>query len=76
MKMKKFEVGYIYGEHAQKFEVIKRTAKFLTIVSVQHIGHTNECRFDERRIKIAPWGNEEAIFPHDELVTSTMIYNA
>ena len=74
--MKKFKVGYIYGEHAQKFEVIKRTAKFLTIVSVQHIGHTNERRFDERRIKVAPWGNEEAIFPHDELVTPSMLFKS
>lgn len=42
--MRKFEVGKVYGEDAVKYEVVKRTAKFVTILEVHHFGKFNEIK--------------------------------
>lgn len=42
--MRKFEVGKVYGEDAVKYEVVKRTAKFVTILEVHHFGKFNETK--------------------------------
>lgn len=49
--MKKFEVGNIYGGTI-KYEVTKRTKKFVTYVQIQHFGKFNEKRSEEKRARI------------------------
>lgn len=66
--MKTFEIGKMYGDKAVKFEIIARTAKFVTHVTVQHPGRYNEKKGDPERIKIRICDDAEVIFPHDETV--------
>lgn len=40
--MIKFEVGKIYKDKSVAFEVVKRTAKTVTIVQIHHYGRWNE----------------------------------
>jgi hypothetical protein len=54
--MRKFEVGKVYGEDAVKYEVVKRTAKFVTILEVHHFG-----KFNETKVKVSLWDETEAL---------------
>ena len=59
--MRKFEVGKVYGEDAVKYEVVKRTAKFVTILEVHHFGKFNETKKNERKVKVSLWDETEAL---------------
>ena len=63
--MKKFEVGKIYGEKAVKYEVVNRTAKTLTFVSIAHYGRYNERRSEEKKAKIHDWDGREVFYVSD-----------
>lgn len=52
-KMIKFEVGKIYKNKSVAFEVVKRTAKTVTIVQLHHFGRWNEKRGTEEKKKVA-----------------------
>lgn len=60
--MRKFETGKRYGEHAVVFEIIKRTAKTITYAPIHHAGRFNECKKEEKTVKIRDWGNKEVFF--------------
>lgn len=50
--MRTFEIGKRYNtDKAIAFEVIKRTAKFVTVVEIQHAGRYNEKRGEEKKVK-------------------------
>lgn len=50
--MRKFEVGKRYKEtDSIEFEIIKRTAKFVTYVEIQHAGRFNERRCEPKEQK-------------------------
>jgi len=66
--MTKFEVGKMYGEHSRKYEIVARTAKYITFVDVIHAGRYNEKRHEPTKVKIHVWDDREVIFPHDETV--------
>lgn len=52
--MIKFEVGKIYKDKSVAFEVVKRTAKIVTIVQLHHYGRWNEKRSTtEEKKKVA-----------------------
>lgn len=52
--MIKFEVGKIYKDKSVAFEVVKRTAKTVTIVQLHHFGRWNEKRSTtEEKKKVA-----------------------
>ena len=68
--MKKFEVGNYYTrfendnniENASVvYEVVKRTAKTLTIVEIQHFGRYNESKSEPKTLKIKDreWNGSE-----------------
>lgn len=59
--MRKFEVGKVYGEDEVKYEVVKRTAKFVTILEVHHFGKFNETKKNERKVKVSLWDETEAL---------------
>ena len=50
--MRTFEVGKRYNDGAATFEIVKRTAKFVTYVYIHHPGRCNEKRGEEKRTKI------------------------
>lgn len=61
--MRKFEVGKRYTENgAVEFEIVKRTAKFVTYVMIQHPGKSNERRCDAKKARINEWDNREVFF--------------
>lgn len=51
-KMIKFEIGKIYKDKSVAFEVVKRTAKTVTIVQLHHFGRWNEKRGTEEKKKV------------------------
>ena len=57
--MRKFEAGKRYGERAVVFEIIKRTARTITFVAIQHPGRYNEKRSEAKTSKIHDWGDRE-----------------
>lgn len=61
--MKKFEVGKRYEDGAMTFEVISRTAKFVTVKFIQHANKANESVRDVVKVKVNNWETEEVIFP-------------
>lgn len=66
--MRKFEVGKRYGERAVVFEIIKRTARTITFVAIQHPGRYNEKRSEAKTSRIRDWGNREVFLTGDETV--------
>ena len=60
--MRKFEVGKVYGEDAVKYEVVKRTAKFVTILEVHHFGKFNEIKKSQPFFKTFAGKTEKAMF--------------
>lgn len=69
--MRKFEVGKRYfGSSVRPYEIVKRTAKTVTYIQIDHVGRANERIADKRTVKIDVWGDTEVIFPHDETVTA------
>lgn len=60
--MNKFEVGKIYNEDgAVAYEVTKRTAKFVTVIEIHHLGRFNENKRNERKVKVAIWDDTEVL---------------
>ena len=68
--MKKFEVGNYYTRFENDnniknasvvYEVVKRTAKTITIVEIQHFGKYNESKSEPKtlRIKDREWNGSE-----------------
>lgn len=53
--MGKFEVGKRYVESGITYEIIKRTAKTVRFVEIQHPGRFNERITAERNAKIRNW---------------------
>lgn len=66
--MRIFEQGKRYGENAVVFEVVKRTAKTVTYVAVQHAGKPNERQSEAKTAKIRDWGDREVFFAGSETV--------
>lgn len=66
--MKRFEVGKIYGEKAIKYEVVNRTAKTLTFVSIVHFGRYNEKRSEMKKAKIHDWDSREVFFVNSHTI--------
>ena len=66
--MRTFEQGKRYGENAVIFEIIKRTAKTVTYVAVQHAGKPNERRGEAQKAKLYNWGDREVFFAGSETV--------
>ena len=63
MEKRRFEVGKTYTENdVLVFEVVKRTAKFLTYVEIQKYGKYNETREEPKRTKIHDWDTREVFF--------------
>ena len=46
--MRTFEIGKRYRDGAATFEIIGRTAKTVRFVMIQHAGHFNERKGDEK----------------------------
>lgn len=62
-KKRRFEVGKTYTENdVLVFEVVKRTAKFLTYVEIRKYGKYNETREEPKRTKIHDWDTREVFF--------------
>lgn len=66
--MRKFEKGKRYGENAVVFEVVKRTAKTVTYVSVQHAGKPNERRSEAKTAKLCNWDGREVFIAGSQTV--------
>lgn len=63
MEKRKFEVGKTYTENdVLVFEIVKRTAKFVTYVEIQKYGKYNEIREEPKRTKIHDWDTREVFF--------------
>lgn len=63
--MKKFEIGKRYEAESGGVlccEVIKRTAKRVTYVIVQHAGRYNECKSEPKTANIKNWEKGEVFF--------------
>ena len=67
-RMRTFEVGKRYGEHAVVFEIVKRTAKTITYAAIHHSGRYNESRREEKKVKIQNWDGREVFFAGSETV--------
>lgn len=59
--MGKFEVGKRYVESGITYEIIKRTAKTVRFVEIQHPGRFNERIADVKTAKIRNWDSGEVI---------------
>ena len=79
--MKKFEVGNYYTrlendnnvENASVvYEVVKRTAKTITIVEIQHFGRYNESKSEPKtlRIKDREWNGSEFVTNGERLIVA------
>ena len=63
--MAKFEVGKRYealNGSVLPFEIIKRTAKRITFVTVQHAGKYNESKSEPKTATIKNWQSGEAFY--------------
>ena len=63
--MKKFEIGKRYEAESGSvsvFEIVKRTAKRVTFVEVQHSGRYNERKGEPKTVAIESWTNGEEVF--------------
>ena len=79
--MKKFEVGNYYtrfedGNNVESasivYEVVKRTAKTITIVEIQHFGRYNERKSEPKTLKIKDreWNGGEFTTKGDFLIVA------
>lgn len=79
--MKKFEVGNYYtrfedGNNVENasvvYEVVKRTAKTITIVEIQHFGRYNERKSEPKTLKIKDreWNDSEFTTKGDWLIVA------
>lgn len=79
--MKKFEVGNYYtrfedGNNVENasvvYEVVKRTAKTITIVEIQHFGRYNESKSEPKTLKIKDrgWNGSEFITKGNWLIVA------
>ena len=66
--MRTFEQGKRYGENAVIFEIIKRTAKTVTYVAVQHAGKPNERLGEAQKAKLYNWGDREVFHTGNQTV--------
>jgi len=66
--MRTFEQGKRYGENAVVFEVVKRTAKTVTYVAVQHAGKPNERRSEAKTAKLCNWDGREVFIAGSQTV--------
>ena len=63
--MKKFEVGKRYKAMSGSvlpFEIVARTAKRITYVTVQHAGRYNESKSEPKTATIKTWQNSEVFY--------------
>lgn len=60
--MRKFEIGKRYIDGAGCVEVVKRTAKTITFVAIQHAGKFNERKSETKTAKLNNWKTEEVFF--------------
>ena len=60
--MRKFEVGKRYKDGAMTIEVLKRTAKTLTVAIIAHAGRANEKVRETKKCKVNNSGTEEEYF--------------
>lgn len=63
--MTKFEVGKRYAElggGVLSFEIIKRTEKRITYVTVYHEGRYNEHKSEPKTVAIKNWQNGEVFY--------------
>ena len=63
--MKEFEVGKRYqalSGSVLHFEIIKRTAKRITYVEIQHEGRYNEYKSEPKTATIKNWQSGEAFY--------------
>lgn len=58
--MRKFETNARYYESGLTYEVVKRTAKKVTVNIIQHAGRFNERITGTKTVKILDWKNGEA----------------
>ena len=59
----KFEVGKRYNEDGGVcYEIVRRTAKRITYVQVQHAGRYNECKSEPKTVAIKAWQKGEVFF--------------
>ena len=63
--MRKFEVGKRYNDGVYVFEVIKRGAKTLKVVQIQHAERFNEKKCDEKVVKIQEWDDREVFITNN-----------
>ena len=79
--MKKFEVGNYYTRFEDDnnlenasivYEVVKRTAKTITIVQIQHFGRYNESTSEPKTIKIKDreWNGSEFAVKGERLIVA------
>jgi hypothetical protein len=66
-----FEVGERYAGWFGVYEVIKKTAKFVTFQHIQHPGNWNEKREDKYTAKIRDWGTREVCCFGAETIEAT-----
>lgn len=60
--MRRFEVGKRYEDGGFTFEVVRRTAKFVTLKEIRHAGRFNETVKDIIRLKVYEWPTGEEVF--------------
>lgn len=60
--MKRFEVGKRYNDGAGCVEIVKRTEKTVTVVTIQHAERFNERKSEPKTAKINNWDFGEVIF--------------
>lgn len=79
--MKKFEVGNYYTRFEDDndvknasivYEVVKRTAKTITIIEIQHFGRYNESKSEPKTIKIKDraWNGSEFVTKGERLIVA------
>lgn len=62
LTQEELDVIATYMNDVLVFEVVKRTAKFLTYVEIQKYGKYNETREEPKRTKIHDWDTREVFF--------------
>ena len=65
MEMRRFEIGNRYEERngsCEKYEVVSRTEKFVTMNKLQHTGRSNERISATKKLKVCDWNGIETVF--------------
>lgn len=63
--MRKFEIGKVYDN---RYKVIARTNKTITVCEVHHYGNWNECNGYVKKLKIHDWETREVFFWSDSTI--------